>query len=787
MGLQGQAVDLGRGEAPAEDIVQEEVVELIGTHQVLGLLGDLALDGGKQLGRDGGIQNVLQNVVEGLVLAGVVLGQIPHQVAHQSLGDGSVDTVHAHVVAVVGAPAKGQLAEVAGADDDAAGLVGNIHQDLGALTGLAVLKGDGVVLHVVADVLEMAADGGGDVYGAEGCTHLLGQDHGVILGAVGSSEAGHGDSDDLAGGTVQHLHGKAGDEDGQGRIQAAGKADDGGLGAGMLHPLLQAERGDEQDLPAALVPVLLPLGHEGHGSDIAGELGLSHGEGELHALHIPGGLLEHLGAAALVGQLAHVDLRDPEAALKAVLREHGAVLGDHLVGAEDHVGRGFPFAGAGVEIAAEELGGLHGHKLAAVSVLADDIVGGGEVADDGGAGGGKGGRGGHGGPHILADLDAQHQVTDLGAAEHQLAEGCGLAAEGNGGVVLRGGGKLALLVKFAVVGEVHLGDHAQKLSLLYNRSAVIQFVVLFHGDTHGGDHLQGAGGLQNGGQGFLSAADQGVLVKEVAAGVAGEAQLRQDQDLNAPLFSIPHHSEGLLRVIMAVRKAQLGGAAGNGNKTMFHLYSSSQRHGREFGIGLNDLFYTERYDFTRGSIQRRQLAGDGIDDVALDDHVLGHQGVVDEQVHRLLHGVFHPVKAVEPLLEIHAAVAHHVDMVLRDAPLEKVVDHHVGVDVGHAAVRVADDHDLLHPKLHDGDEEAADHGAEGIGDHAAGIFDDLHVAVFDAQGGGQQLHQPGIHTSQDGQLFVRIFAGLVFFVLFFFHEFFVVAQHLSDHRSSPFP
>ena len=272
MGLQGKAVDLGRGEAPAQNIVQEEVVQLVGPHQVLRLLGDLPLHGGQQLRGDGGIQNILQHVVEGLVLAGVVPGKIAHQMAHQGLGDGGVDAVHAHMVAVVGAPAQRQLTEVAGADDNAAGLVGDVHENLGALPGLAVFKGDGVVFHIVADVLEVAADTVGNVDGAQGRAHLFGKDDGVIFGAVGGAEAGHGDGDDLAGRAVQHLHGKARNQDGQGGIQAAGKADDGGPGAGMLHALLEAQRCDKQNLAAALVPVRLTLGHEGHGGDIAGEL-----------------------------------------------------------------------------------------------------------------------------------------------------------------------------------------------------------------------------------------------------------------------------------------------------------------------------------------------------------------------------------------------------------------------------------------------------------------------------------------------------------------------------------
>ena len=42
-GVERQAVDALGGEAVAQHVVEEEVVELVGAHEVLGLLGDVAL------------------------------------------------------------------------------------------------------------------------------------------------------------------------------------------------------------------------------------------------------------------------------------------------------------------------------------------------------------------------------------------------------------------------------------------------------------------------------------------------------------------------------------------------------------------------------------------------------------------------------------------------------------------------------------------------------------------------------------------------------------------------
>ena len=120
--------------------------------------------------------------------------------AYQGLGDPGVDSVVAHVVSIVGTPAQGQLGEVPGADHQPAGLVGDIHEHLGALSGLAVLEGHVVVLHGLADVLKVDLHRPANVDGLEGAAQPLGQQHGVGPGAVGGAEAGHGDGDDVAGG-----------------------------------------------------------------------------------------------------------------------------------------------------------------------------------------------------------------------------------------------------------------------------------------------------------------------------------------------------------------------------------------------------------------------------------------------------------------------------------------------------------------------------------------------------------------------------------------------------------
>ena len=119
-------------------MVDEEVVQLIGSHQVFGLLLDGAVGLGRnQFGADGRIHHVEQDVAY-LRIVGV--GSLPcHEVAYKGLRYAGVQSVHRHVVAIVCGPSECQLREVARTYDDGVLAVGHVHEQLGALAGLAVL------------------------------------------------------------------------------------------------------------------------------------------------------------------------------------------------------------------------------------------------------------------------------------------------------------------------------------------------------------------------------------------------------------------------------------------------------------------------------------------------------------------------------------------------------------------------------------------------------------------------------------------------------------------------
>ena len=170
------------------------------------------------------------------------------------------------MVGVVGRPAKRELTEVAGADDDAVQLIRDVHEKLRPLTSLRVLVDHGVILRVVPDVLKMLQHRGLDVDLPQRRVQKTRQRHCVIVCAVRGAERRHGHGDDILAREPQHIEGARDDEQRQGRVEAAGDTDHGRLTAGVLESLLRPSAWIVKISSQRALRSTAPLGTNGFGS-----------------------------------------------------------------------------------------------------------------------------------------------------------------------------------------------------------------------------------------------------------------------------------------------------------------------------------------------------------------------------------------------------------------------------------------------------------------------------------------------------------------------------------------
>ena len=98
------------------------------------------------------------------------------------------------MVTVVCSPSECQFRQVTGTYDESVLLIGQIHQNLRALTGLTVFIRHIMDIDIVVDILEVLYAGITDAYLAPGDSQFRHQTHGIGMGAVGSTEAWHGDT-----------------------------------------------------------------------------------------------------------------------------------------------------------------------------------------------------------------------------------------------------------------------------------------------------------------------------------------------------------------------------------------------------------------------------------------------------------------------------------------------------------------------------------------------------------------------------------------------------------------
>ena len=566
-----QPVDLRRAEAEAQHVVEVKIVQLIRADERLRLLGDLAVFVRRQqLGTDRRVENVEQHGAQGLVFRRV--GGIAHDMAHERFRHVGVHAVHAHVVAVVGRPAEGQLAQIARADDEPARAVGEVHELERAHAGLAVFIRHVERGFVLPDVGKVAVDGARDRDLLKCHAQLLAEDLGVRARAVRRAEARHRHGQHVLCRAAEPLHRVHGHEQRKAAVQSAGDADDGGLGVRVGNALGQPVGLHGEDELAALGAGGIVGRDERRRRDGPRERHLPQRQVEHDRLVSRALGLERRAAAALADHAAEVELRVGAARAEGLrFCQQRAVFADEVVRGKDHVGRGFSVAGVGVEIRAQQPRRLLAHERAAVVGLADRLVAGREVCDHGRARERVVRARRQRSPQILAHLGREAKLRHLRAAKQQLrAERHLLPGKAQRAHAGGCGVELPLFVKLAVVRQVRFRHQTQQLPVADDGGAVIELAVHRDRQAHECDKVEPRARLQHGGEPFGCGALERLLEKQVAARVAGQPQFGEHSQLRAVQRRAPHGGDGLLCVERAVGHAQRRRDRAGFEKTVDH-------------------------------------------------------------------------------------------------------------------------------------------------------------------------------------------------------------------------
>ena len=251
---------------------------------------------------------------------------------------------------------------------------------------------------------------------------------------------------------------------------------------------------------------------------------------------------------------------------------------------ENKVLCGLAEAGVRVEIRAQQAAGLLTHEVAAVACLADDLIRCGQVDDDVRTHLRERSRRRIRHPQILADFHAEGEQRLLIALKNGIGDErnpAQLAVRSLDQHVFHtaeriGGDKMALLVELGIVRNVRLGDEGEHLTGVYDSSHIVQLTAHAQRQTDYDDSRKLCGLAADSTERLHRALEQRFLQKQVAAGVAGQAQLGERDELRAlrrGLLCLPDDFGG---VIFAVRNVQVGCRGGDFDKSISHNRISSR-------------------------------------------------------------------------------------------------------------------------------------------------------------------------------------------------------------------
>ena len=221
-------------------------MQFVRSHQILGLLCDLAVFRREQFRAYRCIQDIQQDLGEPAILTGIRI--VAYQMAHQCLRDRCVDRIHGHMIAIVGCPSKRQFRQITRSDNHTAGLVCDIHNDLGTLSRLTVFVCHIMVFHIMSDIPEMDCYRFADIYFPQCCPQFFRKVAGIPIRSVCGSETRHRNCGDLFSRHAEEIKCSGCHQQCQCGIKSAGDTDDSALAVSVFQTFLQSHRLDRQDL-----------------------------------------------------------------------------------------------------------------------------------------------------------------------------------------------------------------------------------------------------------------------------------------------------------------------------------------------------------------------------------------------------------------------------------------------------------------------------------------------------------------------------------------------------------
>ena len=245
------------------------------------------------------------------------------------------------------------------------------------------------------------------------------------------------------------------------------------------------------------------------------------------------------------------------------IKQDRPVFRDEAMAAEDRVGGRFPASGGGIGISGNASRALLGHEAAAVGGLADQLVAGRGVENEGRPGQRLTAARGDDAPQVFAEFDADDQLAVR--FEKQIRpEGNGRPGEVRlGARNVPAAGKMAFLVEFPVIGQEALGNDPFDGTVLEHDGGVEDPPLEADRTPDDDDGLRPGAGRRDFSDRIFALVEKTGLEKQIPAGIPRESQFGKKNDRSLIFDAPSDQADGLLRVETDVRDPQLRHGGGD--------------------------------------------------------------------------------------------------------------------------------------------------------------------------------------------------------------------------------